>query len=165
MLLGIFTYCLLAVMHISTHSVHNRILKPWRGRLLCVFSSRHVSSPPLSRLNWCSLTPVGGPGPPIPKMAFPPTGSAHTPSSGSRTRSVAWDFGPFSASIGATGGLELFLFLHHFVWLFKCKGRLMQWASGLKGYIHLFCESQLLTYKSSIIVQWQETGEFLLGYN
>ncbi len=75
----------LLAMHVNTHSVHNRILKPWRGRLLCVFSSRHVFSPPLSRLNWHSLTPTGGPGPSTPKMASLPTGSSHTPFLGSRT--------------------------------------------------------------------------------
>ncbi len=80
-----YLHYFLLVMHVNTHSVHNRILKPWWGRILCVFPSHHVLSPPLSKLNWHSLTPTGGPGPPTPKMASPPTGSAHSPFSGSRT--------------------------------------------------------------------------------
>ncbi len=74
-------------MH-STYSVHAGILKPWRGRLpwpLVVFSSYHVFTLPLSGLNWRSLFPPWGFGPPFPKMAPPFTGSAHTPLSGSGT--------------------------------------------------------------------------------
>ncbi len=63
----------LLAMHVNTHSVHNLILKPWRGRLLRVFSSCHVFSPPLSGLNWRSLTPAG---------------FAHTPLLGSRTITI-----------------------------------------------------------------------------
>jgi hypothetical protein len=73
----------LLAMHV--HSVHDRILKPWRGRLLSAFSSYHVFSPPLSGLNWRSLTPTGGPGLFTSKMATLSTGSAHTPLLGSWT--------------------------------------------------------------------------------
>jgi hypothetical protein len=99
MLLGIFTHssCMLSTL---THSVHVRVLKPWRGRLPSVFSSYHVFSPPLSGLNWRSLTPPGGPGPFTSKMAALSTGSAHTPLPGFRTnitrksnvRSKFWQF-------------------------------------------------------------------------
>jgi hypothetical protein len=68
----------LLAMHVNTHSVHNRIPKPWRGRLLRVFSSCHVFPPPLSGLNWRSLTPTGGPSPSTPKMASLPTVRAHS---------------------------------------------------------------------------------------
>ncbi len=68
-----------------THTVHARVLKPWRGRLPSVFSSCHVLSPPLSGLNWRSPTPLGGPGPFTSKMASLSTGSAHTPSPRFRT--------------------------------------------------------------------------------
>ncbi len=84
MLTRVFTLHLLSVMHVNTYSVHNRFLKPWWGRLLCFCSSRHVFSPSLARLNWRSLTPTRGPSPPTPKVASFPTGSAHTPFSGSR---------------------------------------------------------------------------------
>ncbi len=84
-LIRVFTLCLLSVMHINTYSVHNRFLKPWWGRLLCFCPSCHVFSPSLSKLNWLSLTPTGGPGPPTPRVASLPTGSAHSPFSGSRT--------------------------------------------------------------------------------
>jgi hypothetical protein len=87
MLLRIFTLssCWLCTL---THSVHARILKPWRGRLPSVFSLYHVFSPPLSGLNWRSLTPSGGPGPFTSKITTLSTGSAHTPSLGSKT--VTW---------------------------------------------------------------------------
>ncbi len=75
-------------MHNNTHSVHNRLLKPWWGRLLCPQSSCLVFPPPLSGLNWCSLSPLGGPGPPTPKVASPFPGSAHTPSPGFRTVNI-----------------------------------------------------------------------------
>jgi hypothetical protein len=65
-----------------THTVHARVLKLWRGCLPSVFSSYHVFSPPLSGLNWRSLTPPGGPSPFPSKMATLSTGSAHTPSPG-----------------------------------------------------------------------------------
>ncbi len=74
-------------MH-TTYSVHAGILKPWRGRLpwpLAVFSFCHVLSLSLFGLNWRSLFPPWGSGPPFPKMAPPFTGSAHTPLSGSGT--------------------------------------------------------------------------------
>ncbi len=45
----------------------------------------HVFSLPLSGLNWRSLFPPWGSGPPFLKMAPPFTGSAHTPSPGSTT--------------------------------------------------------------------------------
>jgi hypothetical protein len=81
-------YCWL--MLDDTYSVHDRSLKPWWGRLPCLQTSRYVFSPPLSRLNWRSLSPTGGPGPPVPKMASPPLGSAHTPFPGSRTSTVTY---------------------------------------------------------------------------
>jgi hypothetical protein len=73
--------CFFLAMH-TTYSVHAGILKPWRGRLpwpLAVSSFYHVLSLSLSGLNWCSLFPPWGSGPPFPKMAPPFTGSAHTP--------------------------------------------------------------------------------------
>ncbi len=45
----------------------------------------HVLTLSLSGLNWRSLFPPLGTGPPFPKMAPPFTGSAHTPSPGSTT--------------------------------------------------------------------------------
>jgi hypothetical protein len=66
-------------MHNDTHSVHNRLLKPWWGRLPCTQTIFYVFSSPLSKLNWRSLSVVGGPGPPTPKVASPLLGSAHTP--------------------------------------------------------------------------------------
>ncbi len=81
-----FTRIFLA-MH-TTYSVHAGILKPWRGRLPwipVVFTSCHVFSLRLFGLNWRSLFPPWGSGPPFPKMAPPFTGSAHTPLPGSRT--------------------------------------------------------------------------------
>ncbi len=78
-------------MH-TTYSVHAGILKPWRGPLpwlLVVFPFYHVFSLPLSGLNWRSLFPPWGSGPPFPKMAPPFTGSAHTPLPGSRTIRIA----------------------------------------------------------------------------
>ncbi len=75
-------------MH-TTYSVHAGILNPWRGRLPwlpAVFSFYNVLSLPLSRLNWRSLFPPWGSGPPpFPKMAPPFTGSVHTPLPGSGT--------------------------------------------------------------------------------
>ncbi len=50
-----------------------------------VFSSYHVFSPPLSGLNWRSLTPPGGPGPFTFKMATLLIRSAHAPLLGPRT--------------------------------------------------------------------------------
>ncbi len=82
--------CIFLAMH-TTYSVHAGILKPWRGRLpwlLVVFSSYHVFPLPLSGLNWRSLFPPWGSGPPFPKMAPPFTGSAHPPLPGSGTHSV-----------------------------------------------------------------------------
>ncbi len=79
--------CFFLAMH-TTYSVHAGILKPWRGCLpwpLAVFSFYHVFSLPLSGLNWRSLFPPWGSGSPLPKMAPPFTGSAHTPLPGSRT--------------------------------------------------------------------------------
>ncbi len=71
-----------------THSVHARILKPWRGSLPwlpAISSSCHVFPLPLTGLNWRSLFPPGGSGPPPSKMAPLFTGSAHTPLPGSGT--------------------------------------------------------------------------------
>ncbi len=88
--------CFFLAMH-TTYSVHAGILKPWRGCLpwpLAVFSFYHVLSLPLSGLNWRSLFPPWGPGPPFPKMAPPFTGSAHTPlpGSGTDTQLYFWVF-------------------------------------------------------------------------
>ncbi len=69
---GIYTLHFLSAMH--AHSVHNRFLKPWWGLLLCFFPSCHVFLPPLSKLNWRSLTPTGGPVPPPPKWRPLPQG-------------------------------------------------------------------------------------------
>ncbi len=74
--MGLLHYC--CTMHNGTHSVHNRSLKPWWGRLPCS-QTFYVFSPPLSGLNWHSLSIVGGPGPPTPKVVSPLLGSAHTP--------------------------------------------------------------------------------------
>ncbi len=82
--------CIFLAMH-TTYSVHAGILKPWRGRLpwpLVFFSSYHVFSLPLSGLNWRSLFPPWGSGPPFPKMAPPFTGSAQTPLPGSGTSTM-----------------------------------------------------------------------------
>ncbi len=79
--------CIFLAMH-TTYSVHAGILKPWRGCLpwpLVVFSFYNVFSLPLSGLNWRSLFPPWGSGPPFPKMAPPFTGSVHTPLPGSGT--------------------------------------------------------------------------------
>jgi hypothetical protein len=80
--------CIFLARH-TTYYVHAGILKPWRGRLPwlhVVFSSYHdVFSLPLSGLNWRSLFPPWGSGPPFPKMAPPFTGPAHTPLPGSGT--------------------------------------------------------------------------------
>jgi hypothetical protein len=75
-------------MHNDTYSVHDRSLKPWWSRFLCSQTFCYVFSPPLSGLNWFSLSPFGGPGPHIPKVASPLLGSAHTPFPGSRTTKI-----------------------------------------------------------------------------
>jgi hypothetical protein len=75
-------------MHNDTYSVHDRSLRPWWGRLPLFQPSCYVFSPPLSRVNWSSLSPTGVPGPPSPKVASLPLGSAHTPFPGSRTSTV-----------------------------------------------------------------------------
>ncbi len=85
-ILDTFT-CIFLAMH-TTYSVHAGILKPWRGHLpwlLVVFSSYHVFTLPFSGLNWRSLFPPWGSGPPSLKMASLFTGSAHTPLPGSGT--------------------------------------------------------------------------------
>jgi hypothetical protein len=51
-------------MHNSTHSVHKRLLKVWRARLLHLWPSCYASSPPLSAANCQPFSPPGGPGPP-----------------------------------------------------------------------------------------------------
>ncbi len=73
--------CFFLAIH-TTYSVHAGILKSWRGCLPwppAVLSFYHVLSLPLSGLNWRSLFPPWGFGPPFPKMAPPFTGSTHTP--------------------------------------------------------------------------------------
>ncbi len=67
-------------MHNSTHSVHKRLLKVWRARLLHPWPSCYVSSPPLSEANCQPFPPPGGPGPPASNMAPFAPGSTHTPS-------------------------------------------------------------------------------------
>ncbi len=74
----------------NTHSVHNYLLKTWWSCLLCPRSSCYVFPPPLSGINWCSLPPPGGPGPPTPKVASLFPGSAHTPSPWFRTLAILW---------------------------------------------------------------------------
>ncbi len=49
------------------------------------FTMCHVFPLPLSGANWRSLFPLRGSGSPLPKMASPSAGSAHTPLSGSDT--------------------------------------------------------------------------------
>jgi hypothetical protein len=56
------------------------------------FTAGHVFPLPLSGANWRSLSLLWGSGPPLPKMATPSTGSAHTPSLGSNTLRC-WEFG------------------------------------------------------------------------
>ncbi len=73
--------CFFLAMH-TTYSVHADILKPWRGRLpwpFAVLSFYHVLSLPLSGLNWRSLFPPWGSGPPFPKMAPPYQGPRTLP--------------------------------------------------------------------------------------
>jgi hypothetical protein len=66
-------------MHKSTHSVHNRLLKPWRVHLLHQWPCCYVPSPPLSGANCWPFPLSGGPGPPVSKMAPFSPGSTHTP--------------------------------------------------------------------------------------
>jgi hypothetical protein len=64
------------------------MIVPWSRDGVVFFASRHfcyVFTSPLSGLNWISLAPTGGPGPPSPKVACLPLGSTHTPFPGSRT--------------------------------------------------------------------------------
>ncbi len=74
--MGMLHYCY--TMHNNTHSVHNRLLKPWWGRLPWSqkFSTSSLLPCPDSTDAHC---PSGGPGPPTPKVASPLLGSAHTP--------------------------------------------------------------------------------------
>ncbi len=77
---NIYTFFL--KLYTWTYSVQARILKPWQGnlpRLPAISSFCHVFPPPLSGFNWCSLSPLEGPGPSTSKMAPLSTGSAHTP--------------------------------------------------------------------------------------
>jgi hypothetical protein len=65
--------CFFLAMH-TPYSVHAGILKPWRGRLPwlpAVFSFYHVLFLPLSGLNWRSLFPPWGSGPPFPQNGAP----------------------------------------------------------------------------------------------
>jgi hypothetical protein len=66
-------------MHKSTHSVHNRLLKPWRVRLLHQCPCCYVPSPPLSGANCPPFPLPGGPGHPVSKMAPFSPGFTHTP--------------------------------------------------------------------------------------
>ncbi len=89
-----------SAMHINTHSVHAGDLVPWRGRLLpsslapSSLTVSHGFSPAMSVANWCSLSLLGGFPPPSPNMAPSSTGSAHTPSSGYKTRIITamWNY-------------------------------------------------------------------------
>jgi hypothetical protein len=56
-------------MHNSTHSVHKRLLRLWRDRLLHLWPCRYVPSPPLSGASCQPIPPPGRPGPPASKMA------------------------------------------------------------------------------------------------
>ncbi len=67
-------------MHNNTHSVHNRLLKLWRVRLLPQWPCCYVPSPPLSGANRRPFPLSGGPGPPVSKMAPFSPGSTYTPS-------------------------------------------------------------------------------------
>jgi hypothetical protein len=59
-------------MHNSTHTVHKRLLKVWRARLLRLWPSCYVSSPPRSEADCQPFPPPGTPGPPASRMApFP----------------------------------------------------------------------------------------------
>jgi hypothetical protein len=71
--------CNCCTTHNSTHSVHNRLLKLWRVRLLHLWPCCYVPSPPLSGANPQPFPPPGGPGPPASKMASFSPGSTHTP--------------------------------------------------------------------------------------
>jgi hypothetical protein len=72
--------CNCCTMHNSTHSVHKRLLKVWRARLLCLWPCCYVPSPLLSGANCQPFPPPGGPGPPASKVASFSPGSTHTPS-------------------------------------------------------------------------------------
>ncbi len=72
--------CNCYTMHNSTHSVQKRLLKVWRARLLRLWQSCYVSSPPLSEANCQPFPPPAGPGPPASKMAPFSPGSTQTPS-------------------------------------------------------------------------------------
>ncbi len=79
MSLKIFTHFLLGLCK-WTHSVHARVLKPWRGSLPwlhAVSSFCHVFPLPLSGLNWRSLSPLGDPVPLPPKWR-PSSQGPHT---------------------------------------------------------------------------------------
>ncbi len=73
-------------MHYDTYSVHDHPLKPWRGHLPCFrtfcYMSFHLPCPDSTDAH---CLPLGARGPPPPKVASPPLGSAHTPFPGSRT--------------------------------------------------------------------------------
>ncbi len=66
-------------MHNSTHSVHKRLWKVWRDRLLHLWPCCYVPSPPLSGANCQPFPPPVGPGPLASKMAPFSPGSTHTP--------------------------------------------------------------------------------------
>ncbi len=71
-------------MHNNTHSVHNVMEQSSLSSVI----SLHLPSL-LSGLNWCSLSPLGGLGPPTPKVASPFPGSVQTPSPWFRTSTVS----------------------------------------------------------------------------
>ncbi len=86
----IFT-CFLLGLCTWTHSVHAHVLKPWRGSLPwlpAISSFCHLFPLCLSGPNWCSVSPLGGPGHSPSKMVPLFTGSAHTPLPGSGTISA-----------------------------------------------------------------------------
>jgi hypothetical protein len=93
------------IMHNNTHSVHKRLLKMWRARLLCLWPSRYIYPPPLSEANCPPFPSPGGPGPPASKMASFSPGSAHTPSLPSVTLPVCVSRGSISFR---TGGVAFF---------------------------------------------------------
>jgi hypothetical protein len=75
--------------HNNTHSVHKRLLKLWRVRLLFQWPCCYVPPPLLSGANCRPFPLSGGPGPPVSKMAPFSLGSTHTPSPLSATTTTS----------------------------------------------------------------------------